>query len=157
MNPLPEGKGDIYLQPMNMVEAGEEPEKVVETTPNREMFNSLVKDAAGRIASAETREISKVIAKSEENREKFNKWAEKFFKSQASYIRQTLSPLALAWHDATGQSFYLGPIVDQLVREGAEAFCGEDLSKLMPIWNEKRIEDITSLINGGMENANTQT
>ncbi len=26
MNPLPEGKGKVYLQPMNMVEAGEKPE-----------------------------------------------------------------------------------------------------------------------------------
>jgi hypothetical protein len=156
MNPIKEGKGDIYLQPLNYTEAGEEPEKVVETAPPKEMFNSLVADAAERIASAETREIEKVIAKAKENRDKFNKWAAKFFAGQASYMKQVLLPIATAWTQTTHKNFYLGPIVDQLVREGAEAFTQEDLDKLMPIWREKRREDIISLIHGGMNNANTQ-
>lgn len=33
MNPLPDGQGEVYLQPLNMVPAGTEPEPVVEDAP----------------------------------------------------------------------------------------------------------------------------
>ena len=154
MNPLEDGKGDIYLQPLNYKEAGEEEEKVVETAPPQ--FGDLIENVAERIASAELREISKVVNKAQQNREKFNKWATDFFNKHSSYIRQVLLPIGRAWQKSTGRDFYLEPIVEQLTSEGIEAFTQEDLAKLVPIWKEKREKDIVTLIDGGMGNANTK-
>ena len=159
MNPLPDDAGDIYLAPLNMKELGAEEEVVVaQTAPvPEEAFNSLVKDAAERISASETREIEKVIAKAAENRDKFNKWIVGFFNRQEAYSRQVLEPLKEAWETATGKDFYLDAICDQLKIEGIEAFSREDLDKLMPIWREKRIKDIVTLIRGGMDNADSET
>ena len=54
MNPLPDDKGKIYLQPMNMVEAGEEPEPAEPDFPPAGKGNGEDKEEEGKDAFTQT-------------------------------------------------------------------------------------------------------
>ena len=72
MNPLPDGKGKIYLQPLNMIEAGTEPpEPAPPTEP--------VEDDSVRAAHRELIDSawSRVITKKNKSGNDQNGWAEK--------------------------------------------------------------------------------
>jgi HK97 family phage portal protein len=171
MNPLPDDVGQTYLMPMNMTEAkapGEEEIVVAETAPpppeepdkeepDKKLFESLASDAAGRIAGAEIRTISKVIGKAEKDRAKFNEWVTSFFNGHGLYVKQVLGPIGTAWREHCGGVFYIGPIVEQLVREGTEAFTQNDLQDAMSAWHADREQNITRLIMGGLQDAAAET
>lgn len=63
---------------------------------NRAAFGVLIDDAAGRIAAAEIRKLETRVGKAEEDRERFNEWAEEWYCRHCDYVTKTLEPLWIA-------------------------------------------------------------
>jgi len=105
MNPLPDGKGQIYLTPLNMVPAGTEvaqnnnqqqgqQQGQQQDRQNQEealafMKESVIDDIATRIANSEITEIEKHIEKNS-SMEGFKKWLNDFYKSHERYCALSL-------------------------------------------------------------------
>lgn len=126
MNPLEEG-GDIYLTPLNMADVTDPPPNNTATELNAEI--------ASRLANAEIHAIEARIDKADEDKERFNAWVEDYFNHHAKYIRKSIEALGLDTE----------AIVDQLVREGIEAFTGNH-EDAMNAWQESRVESISTLL-----------
>lgn len=154
MNPLPDGKGEDYLVPLNMKEAGEE---VVERASFDKAFESFVDNAAERIANAEIREISKVVGKAKEDRERFDSWITDFFEKHTAFMTKALSPLAEAYWRVTKKDFYMAAIVGELKQEGTETFTKYDPEETLEAWKQQRKGDIKTIIEEGMKNATSET
>lgn len=80
LNPIE--NGDIYLQQMNMIEAGGQPQ---DGTPTRSKFDDLLRDAGERLAR---REIDKCPSGDDGKL--------KFYRDHADYVRKVLSPILRA-------------------------------------------------------------
>lgn len=113
-NPLPDGKGDVYLQPLNMVEAGTQPgpqppptralERPIERRATglerhrvAERSLPLFEDAAGRVVRAEVREVTKAARQMLTQRSEvdFADWLARFYAidgDHAGFAARTLQP-----------------------------------------------------------------
>lgn len=113
MNPLPDGKGQIYLQPLNMVEAGSTPEPI-DTLPSDEprsirsierravppryttakALEPVFLDTFRRLMKRENAEIRKALAKYlPDNKDGFVEWLEGFVEENAAWMEPRLRPL----------------------------------------------------------------
>lgn len=155
MNPLPDGKGDKYLIPLNMTEAGAEEEGRPLSFDKK--FGAFINDAAGRIASAEIRTIESRIDKATEDRERFNQWIIDFYDRHSAFIIKTLTPLAEAWQNETGADFYMAAITEELAKEGIDAFTKGDPINALVVWKKSRKENIAILIKERAKNATIKT
>ena len=105
MNPLPDGQGQKYLVPLNMVDAKQAGQvQRYNPDPNQnqngkdnnngdDVLNGMASDCAGRIYRAEIREVEKHIGKWKEDRARFNGWLSDFYEQHFIYIGKALVPL----------------------------------------------------------------
>jgi hypothetical protein len=118
MNPLSDGDGDIYLQPMNMIEAGEEPppapppagatpqetesedegEASGDTQVNSLMrYAPILEDALKRCERREAKAWASVEDKARsEGQKAVDKWCQVFFREHAVYVRNAILPIVQA-------------------------------------------------------------
>jgi HK97 family phage portal protein len=158
MNPLPDKKGETYLHPLNMEEAfAPGQKKEVQQVSFDKGFESFVDNAAERIANAETREISKVVGKAKEDRERFDNWIAEFFNKHTAFMTKALSPLSEAFWRVTQKDFYMAAIVEELKQEGIAAFTSYDPEQTLETWKTQRQGDIKTIIEEGMNNATSKT
>jgi HK97 family phage portal protein len=146
-NPLPNGQGKKYLIPLNMRDANEKPAAEI---LDKNTMGAVISDAADRIASAELREIKKVVGKAERDREKFNAWIESFFAQHAQYITKTLTPLV-------SDEGLVAAMTEQLCSEAVEAWTQGTIIDVSTAWSLERKENISTLIREGIDNASAET
>lgn len=120
MNPI-EG-GDEHLTPLNMAVVGQAQPLTVTGPPpaddggaseqllltsdcSPDVFRPLVADAANRIATKELMAVGKAMQRlaSDGNTAKCQTWVDKFYSQHVEFITQCLTPIADAFHAATGR------------------------------------------------------
>lgn len=113
MNPLPEGQGNVYLIPMNMIPANmaavpeDEPDQEsnsyrhevrMRSAQNRhrtaQSFRGVFEDAARRIVAQEQKELLKAVNKHFEERsiESWHGWIEEFYRDFTKVIIHRIAP-----------------------------------------------------------------
>ena len=146
MNPLPDGKGQIYLTPMNMVPAGEQPNKNNNPQQNQQeqdalaaIRESVIDDVAARIANAEIAEIEKHIDKSS-NVEGFKKWLNDFYKNHEKYCALSLERFIKQPSSAA----------KEMVQTNRFNVCEGDIEKAFSIFKESIRQKHKEFIRGKM-------
>lgn len=139
MNPLPDGKGAIYLQPLNMVEAGTPPPPVAPASPdnsarNNAHYDLLLRETAARIIRKETVALSKAAKRCASDTEAWRTAIDEFYVEHAGYVAQTLRV------DAKLAAWYCGEQRVLLLEHGVAA---------MEDWEARRIEDLIAMVQGG--------
>lgn len=112
-NPLPDGQGETYLVPLNMIPAGEtakigdiakEPPKSEDKKQKtREIFTPIMKDVGMRIVRRERADILQMMRKSKDMGS-FTRRLDGFWEEHQSYIRKSITPVFrsygnAAWYD----------------------------------------------------------
>lgn len=106
MDPLPDGQGEIYYMPMNMLPAGEvkkEEEGVREERNIRsglhrqqvaQSYRKVFEDSAQRIVSREANNIRKAVRKhlSERSMDTWQIWLDDFYRDFPEYIGKQIAP-----------------------------------------------------------------
>ena len=102
-NPLPNGEGQKFYRPANLVEVGKEPEPgpvpggvggpQPAAPPQAVDLSPLIEDAAERIVSAEVRALVARAGKAAEDRGKFNTWVAAWYEKHTAYVVKTLEPI----------------------------------------------------------------
>jgi HK97 family phage portal protein len=142
MNPLPDGKGQVYLQPLNMVEAGTPPpQPAPQPTPpgngaSRAHYALLVQDAASRIIRREVAALSKAAQRTADDASAWRAAVAEFYADHAQYVSTSLRvPLADAER-------YVSEQRASLERYGA---------RCMVDWETCRVADLVALAMGGAD------
>lgn len=141
MNPV-EG-GDIYLQPMNMSEAGAPPEpdeSEPPMLPDERARAVFARDAAERIANTEIRELSKRIDKSSEDRERWNAWVAEMFAKHQGYVAQVLDPIVAAFGGEQEE------IAERICAAGFRLVACSCPNATLEEWRQSRKSEIESII-----------
>ncbi len=102
MNPLPDGKGKIYLQPLNMSEAGAIPQQVIPPQP-ADTFRRLLSDALTRAIKREM----KGIREASKRKTMSVAWIEGFYLEFCDFLARTLFPVVQSYFETSqlnGQS-----------------------------------------------------
>lgn len=146
LNPVEDG--DIYLQPLNMVEAGEEPEPAQEPQqpPDERAQRVLARDAAERIANAEIRELSKRIDKASEDRGRWNEWVAQLFAKHQDYASQVISPICEAFG---GES--VDEISERICAAGFRLIVCSNPEATLEEWKQQRKKEIQGIIEKGLK------
>jgi len=108
MNPLPDGKGDIYLVPLNMTEAWGKPSET--KSEKREMkkydyekifrnFKPVIKASVERIIKREEADIMRFVNK-ENEKVRIEKFLDDFYLSHSEYILKTSLPSFLTYSNS---------------------------------------------------------
>lgn len=145
LNPLPDGWGNEYLRPLNMVpvgpagailqqQAGEQQEQASTLAiehgaakPIAESFRPVLADAARRIVAKECNAAEKAFGRrcKEDRIDGFVDWANKFFTEQEAFAAEAIAPAVEAWQHATG-----GQPKEQPAKLAAD-YCHESLADLI--------------------------
>jgi len=105
MNPLPDGKGDIYLVPLNMVEAwnSKSETKSVRTETRKydykRIFNNFepaIKTLVEKIIKREESDIMRFVGK-EKEKARIEGFIEKFYQEHSEYIKKNAVPVFLTY------------------------------------------------------------
>jgi len=102
----PVADGDVYLQPLNMVEAGQ-PAPTATSTGTRSVATwiaPIIEDAARRIVRREAQDLRSQGAKALRQADGFDAWLGNFYEELASAANQMLSPAVAAAARAAGRS-----------------------------------------------------
>lgn len=139
MNPLPDGKGQIYLQPMNMVEVGgigiqALPEKVKRTrsksqTKNLAAFDVVFGDIIDRLARKEAKAIRKAARKPES----FEKWVYEFYAKHIELVERQLTPAILAYFETNS----ISEDATETARMTATEYCKRAINDLLALKNDE--------------------
>lgn len=165
MNPLPDGQGESYLIPVNMMRADQPaPETPPQEQPPaatpaaRSAHREAIRDAVQRMVALENNSMRRQAVKGVAA---FRVWAEGFFDKQASRMSQALIPSARAYMESVGDdreavSVVAGIItrhLDRLKRSLAEAQASDsDLASVIDGLASRRESDVVeSLVNEIME------
>lgn len=110
-NPLPDGQGETYLVPLNMVPAGETakigdiakepPKNDDEKQKTRDIFVPIMKDVGMRIVRRERADILRQLKKSKDI-ESFREWLDAFYEEHTEFIRKNISPVFEAYNKMAG-------------------------------------------------------
>lgn len=92
--------GDVYLQPLNMVTAGEDAQQRMDPA---QWVAPLVEDKARRLARREAADLRRKGAQALRSNG-FDGWAAQFYESLASAASEELSPIVTATAQATGRN-----------------------------------------------------
>lgn len=88
MNPV--DNGDLYLQPLNMIEAGEEPEQPPQREPmNAEHYRLLAEESAGRVVRKEIAAMTKAHQRAQSKAE-FDQAVNAFYDTHATFVAQAM-------------------------------------------------------------------
>lgn len=156
MNPIPEG--DIYLQPLNMVPAGTEPqneggpkqeptEKKSDVVNVREAIYPAIKETWQRVVRKEIRSVKHAAQNKGDG---FSVWFEKFKEEHRAFADECLKPLAGAVEGLLGRSKdeyqsvladYLSDLDQEVRRFYADPMVGyaRDESKVADEWAGKML------------------
>lgn len=99
MNPLPDGRGDVYLVPRNLVAiSGYVPEGPESSVVPR-AFEAMLADVVRRLERAEEREIKKARQKflSVQDAIGFEEWQESFIESHREFVKTQVEPVYQAF------------------------------------------------------------
>lgn len=110
-NPLPDGQGETYLVPLNMVPAGETakigdiakelPENDDQKQKTRDIFVPIMKDVGMRIVRRERADILRQLKKNKDI-ESFREWLDAFYEEHTEFIRKNISPVFEAYNKMAG-------------------------------------------------------
>ncbi len=115
MNPLPDGKGDIYLQPMNMAEAGARPEAddAINALDNRWCHGvELLEKTWERILTKETKSVATAAGRGTEA-------IEKCYEKLSVHIEAVLTPVVRAVLGENAEH-RIGEIITKYLKEHKE-------------------------------------
>jgi HK97 family phage portal protein len=132
MNPLPDGKGQIYLEPLNMSPVGGEAVALqngeivaLQNEPNGH-YRQLVEESAGRVVRKELAALRKAAGKGE-----LRETAVSFYESHAPFVAQVMRiSLDVAWA-------YVDKGRDEVLAEG-EAALGD--------WETRRAMELVNMV-----------
>jgi HK97 family phage portal protein len=108
-NRLPYEGGDDPLYPLNMTSASNEPK----TDSASRNITPLLMDAARRIATRDRNELDGALKRYAEKDNKFNAWAEQFYKREfQTFIQQTFQPMIDAGlYDTRQLAQFIGQLI----------------------------------------------
>jgi HK97 family phage portal protein len=123
MNPLPDGKGKIYLQPLNMVEAGT---SLAPPQPT-ESFKRLLDDAMTRAVRRETRDIKEAVRKKALS----IAWVEGFYMEFCSFLSRTLSPVVQSYFEISSLNGHSEMLSNVFLKRFCESYAQESKRELI--------------------------
>lgn len=140
LNPLPDEKGQIYLQPLNMVEVGgigiqALPEKSPKrsrqkpATKNLAAFDVVFGDIIDRLARKEAKAIRKAIRKPES----FGKWIYEFYAKHIELVERQLTPAMLAYFETNE----IEENATETSRTAATEYCKRAIGDLLALKNDE--------------------
>ena len=139
LNPLPDKKGQIYLQPLNMVEVGgigiqALPEKIKRSHPKLETknlaaFDLIFGDIIDRLARKEAKAVRKAIRRPET----FEKWVYEFYAKHIELAERQLEPAIMAYFEMNG----IGENAAEIAKEVATKYCRCAIDDLLALKNNE--------------------
>lgn len=146
MNPLPDGLGQRYLEPLNMQPAGatpmaetaetEEAEARASDAPAGGHYALLLREAAARVVRKEIAAMTRVGHRHAEDHEAFTEAVGAFYQEHAAFVAQVM-------HIAPGQAeAYCASQRDDLLADGPEA---------MTEWEPRAVDRLVTLAKGATQ------
>lgn len=129
MNPLPDGQGQKYLQPLNMTDVGAPPSPAY-TPEGGAHYEQLLTEAAGRVVRKETAAIGRLSGKHAEQSDDWRAAVNDFYADHARFVAQTLRV-----HPRTAQ-VYVNEQLGELFGGGAP---------MMADWEVRRVADLVQM------------
>ncbi len=123
MNPLPDGKGKIYLQPLNMVEAGAIPAQPQAT----ETFKRIFSDALIRAIKRETKDIREAIKRKTIS----IAWVEGFYLEFCDFLARTLSPVVQSYFELSSLNGQSEVLTNVFLKRFCESYTQESKRELI--------------------------
>ncbi len=116
------------------------------------MLEPLINDAAGRIVSAEIREVEKGIDRASGDNDKFSLWADRFYINHAKYVHGVLGPLTSACAGAGIKTNFKLPSIS-LGKSFIHISDLDSATKCMEVYktDDYRLEQIKQVIWEGIE------
>lgn len=110
-NPLPDGQGETYLVPLNMIPAGETakigdiakelPKNEDQKQKTRDAFAPVMKEVGSRIVRRERSDILRQLKKSKDIGD-FREWLDVFYEDHAVFIRKNIKPVFESYRKIAG-------------------------------------------------------
>lgn len=126
MNPLPDGKGQVYLQPLNMQPVGEPTATISAATSDNPRLHSIAREAAARVVRKEIAALTKA-----QKRGDFMAAVNEFYAGHIETVQQTLAvsaDVAMRWVNAQR---------DEILQRGADGIAD---------WETRRVSDLVALV-----------
>lgn len=178
MNPIANGAGQRFLEPLNMVPAGDprialtepeatddseqsakaiQPEEVVSIADQPkppDVLAPLVQDAAERIAAKEIKAAENALKRlvSSNDADKFNVWLDKFCTDHIGFVVACLSPIAEAFENTYGHPWKASPVtmaeLNATIFHDTLAAVAEDPVGLSKVLAEWKLTRVAGIVSG---------